>query len=93
MMPKSKQEIAWENAGVLEGYDPDEYRSDYRNYPIRFDDYEKRDSIHGWTIERREINGQKRLVPVRLAPKGGSASDQQPSDATPDRPGGVVKKG
>ena len=41
MMPKSKQERAWENAGVLEGYDPDEYRSDYRNSPIRLDAYEK----------------------------------------------------
>ena len=92
-MPKSKQERAWENAGVLSGYDPDEYRSDYRNSPIRFDDYEKRDSIYGWTIERRELDGTGRLVPVRFTPEGKPASDQQPSDATPDRPGGVVKKG
>ena len=92
-MAKSKQQRAWENAGVLEDYDPDEYRRDYHNYPIRFDDYEKRDSIYGWTIECREIDGTERLAPVRLTPEGKPARDKQPSEATPDRPGGVVKKG
>lgn len=41
----------WRKGGAIKGYDPNVWRHDDFNNPIKFTDYGNRNSVYGWEID------------------------------------------